>query len=120
MIAFSKLKSSDIKKVSKLLAKKEVLLQKIAGINSKLDRLDGESVPKKAAGKTRGPKRGSRRGKLKEAILSALKAAGKKGHSVTELAASLKIKPANIYTWFYTTGKKIAGLKKSKDGRYSL
>jgi hypothetical protein len=61
----------------------------------------------------------SRRGKLKEGLLKKLHAAGKEGLTVKELAASLKAKPASVAIWFYTTGKKVKGIKKIGRAKYA-
>jgi hypothetical protein len=39
---------------------------------------------------------------------------------VKELAAKLKVKPNNVFSWFYTTGKKVSGIKKVGEARYAL
>jgi len=58
-------------------------------------------------------KRTARRGgKPKERLLKALKAAGKAGLTVKDLAANLKANLASVSVWFYTTGKKIKGSRK--------
>ena len=62
----------------------------------------------------------ARRGKrLKEPLLKALKAAGATGATVKDLAEKLKVKPGNIFSWFYTTGKKISGIKKVGEAKYA-
>jgi phage antirepressor YoqD-like protein len=62
----------------------------------------------------------SKRGKrLKQSMLKALSAAGSSGITVKELAAKLKVKPGNIFSWFYTTGKKIGGIKKIGEAKYA-
>jgi len=62
----------------------------------------------------------SRRGKrLKAPLLKALAAAGPSGIKVKDLAAKLKVKPGNIFSWFYTTGKKISGIKKVGEAKYA-
>ena len=38
---------------------------------------------------------------------------------VKELAEDLKANPGSVSVWFYTTGKKIKGLKKMGPARYS-
>jgi phage antirepressor YoqD-like protein len=58
--------------------------------------------------------------RLKGAILKALQDAGTKGITVKEIAAKVKAKPNNIFSWFYSTGKKIKGLKKIGEAKYSL
>jgi phage antirepressor YoqD-like protein len=56
---------------------------------------------------------------LKAPLLKALKAAGSSGITVKELAAKLKVKPGNIFSWFYTTGKKIKGINKVGEAKYA-
>lgn len=114
------LTSADLKSVSRLLAKKESLLRKLQTIDVALAKFDDAPAIQKTTTKSRPSPKHTQRGKLKEHILEALKAAGDKGHTVGELAEKLKVKPNNLYMWFYTTGKKVVGLKKSKDRRYSL
>ena len=57
---------------------------------------------------------------MKEPLLKALKAAGSSGITVKDLAAKLKVKPGNIFSWFYTTGKKIKGISKVGEAKYAL
>jgi hypothetical protein len=89
----------------------------------------GKSAPKKHGrkpGRPAGTKnkvakgRKSKRGKrLKQPMLKALSAAGSSGITVKELSAKLKVKPGNIFSWFYTTGKKISGIKKIGEAKYA-
>lgn len=69
--------------------------------------------PKKS--KTRAP-----RGTLKEKVLAVLKAAGAAGLAVRDVAEQIGAKKAAVNVWFYTTGKKVAGLKKIAPGRFAL
>jgi len=62
----------------------------------------------------------SGRGELKEQILGALKSAGSEGIAIKDLAAKLNANYKNIYIWFVTTGKKIAGIKKVGPAQYKL
>ncbi|MBI5252612.1 MAG: hypothetical protein HY912_24210 [Desulfomonile tiedjei] len=120
MSTLASLTPAHFKKISKLCQKKERLLQKVSAIDDALNAFEaGDSLPKKAV-KAQASKNRSKRGQLKRLILDALKQAGKSGHTVAELSKKLGVKTNNIYTWFYTTGKKVTGLKKTKDGRYSL
>ena len=48
-----------------------------------------------------------------------LKSAGSSGITVKELSSKLKVKPGNIFSWFYTTGKKVSGLKKVGEAKYA-
>ncbi len=120
MSLFSSLTPADFKHLANLIAKKESLLKKVAAIDSALDAFEaGKKVSAPESKKPTTSKLGKRT-KLKEQILSALKEAGTKGHTARELAEKLNVKINNVRVWFYTTGKKVSGLKKSKDGRYSL
>jgi len=62
----------------------------------------------------------SGRGELKAQILDALKSAGEAGITIKDLAAKLNANYKNVYIWFVTTGKKIAGVKKVGPARYKL
>jgi phage antirepressor YoqD-like protein len=66
-----------------------------------------------------GRKPGKRGKRLKAPLLKALAAAGASGITVKELAAKLKVKPGNIFSWFYTTGKKIKGISKIGEAKYA-
>lgn len=59
------------------------------------------------------------RGMLKQEILTNLIQAGEEGMSVRELSAKLNTRSQNIHVWFSSTGKKVPGLKKIGEGRYS-
>jgi len=74
----------------------------------------------KAAKKGKAGKAKTGRGQLKQQILSALKAAGPAGMTVKDLSAKLNANYKNVYIWFVTTGKKIAGIKKVGPAQYKL
>ena len=113
-----------------LIKEKESLQAKLGKIDAELTALEsGKAAPKKrgrkpgrppGSGSKAGPGRKVRRGKrLKEPLLKALSAAGPSGIKVKDLAAHLKVKPGNIFSWFYTTGKKIKGIKKVGEAKYA-
>jgi len=56
---------------------------------------------------------------LKEQIVQNLKAAGKTGVTVKDLAAKLGKSYGNISVWFHTTAKGINQIKKVEPGRFS-
>ena len=60
------------------------------------------------------------RGQLKEQILKELKNAGAAGITIKDLAAKLNANYKNVYIWFVTTGKRIAGIKKVGPAQYKL
>lgn len=138
----AKLTSEQSKQITKLLEQKESLQQELEKIDQKLtnyERGKGSAVApapsrkkgrvgrppkeatKKAAKKTTAKTRKrAPRGQLKEGIINELSNAGKEGLTVKELAERLKTKPANIHAWFFTTGKRMKGIKKVGAGKYSL
>jgi hypothetical protein len=120
--------SSQIVQIGRLIQKRESLLKKIDKLEDKLadftPRISESRISSTRAGSL--PKLGSKRsrrgrnpGKLKNAILKKLVAAGSRGISVSDLSAALKVKPGNVFSWFYTTGKKITGIKKVGAARYA-
>jgi len=67
-------------------------------------------APRKAGIKPGGKR--TAKGVIGEFILKLLSKKGDEGAHVTEIAHALKRKPGHITTWFYTTGKKIKGIRK--------
>ena len=129
-MALFNLSSAQLAHLIGLVKEKESLQTKLDQVNSALKSLEsGKAAPKKrgrkpgrpAGLKTKGAKvKKSKRGKrLKAPLLKALSAAGSSGITVKELAAKLKVKPGNIFSWFYTTGKKISGIKKVGEAKYA-
>ncbi len=113
--------------------KRSALQQQLDALHHQLSALkdqlfdDAPSSAPKAASKAPAPvkpkagrKGRSKRGALKEQILAALATAGQAGVRVTELAAELGTKAANIHAWFHSTGKKVQGLAKVSGGHYRL
>lgn len=129
-MVLSNLSSAQLAHLIRLVKEKESLQTKLDRVNAELHSLEtGKALPKKRGrkpgrptgvitkvGKVRRSKRGKR---LKEPLLKALYAAGASGITVKELAAKLKVKPGNIFSWFYTTGKKIKGISKIGEAKYA-
>jgi hypothetical protein len=59
------------------------------------------------------------RAPLKEGIVQALKAAGKSGVTVKDMAARLGKSYGNISVWFHTTAKGVKQIKKVAPGRFA-
>ena len=132
-MALSNLSSAQLAHLIGLVKEKETLETRLEHINAQLNSLESG----KPVGKKRGRKPGrppgtknklaavvkggkTKRGKrLKAPLLKLLSAAGSSGITVKELAAKLKVKPGNIFSWFYTTGKKISGIKKVGEAKYA-
>jgi hypothetical protein len=125
-MSLSTLSSAALTRLIGLIKEKEALQSKLDRIDGELAALEsGKSAPKKR-GRKPGRPPGSVSGKkvrktkrLKEPLLKALSSAGASGIKVKDLAAQLKVKPGNIFSWFYTTGKKIKGIKKVGEARYA-
>ena len=143
MKSLANLSSSEIAKAVRLAKKKESILNQIADIESELSAIGNSPQPAtkrrgRPAGKAKrkpGPKPGrkavakqaprpkataGKRGALKTKIISTLKAAGPDGIAVKDIATKLKVKAANVYSWFYTTGGKLPGITKVGSGKYAL
>jgi hypothetical protein len=127
-MSLSNLSSAQLAHLIGLIKEKESLQAKLHSIDAELTALEsGKAAPKKRGRKPGRPPgsvskvgRKGRRGKrLKEPLLKALSAAGPSGIKVKDLAAHLKVKPGNIFSWFYTTGKKIKGIKKVGEAKYA-
>jgi len=129
-MALSNLSSAQLAQLIGLVKEKEVLQAKLEKIDAALSALEsGKDAPKKRGRKPGRPvgstakvkigKPGKRGKRLKAPLLKALSAAGSSGITVKELAAKLKVKPGNIFSWFYTTGKKISGIKKVGEAKYA-
>jgi hypothetical protein len=56
---------------------------------------------------------------LKEQIVGTLKAAGRSGATVKDLAAKLGKSYGNVSVWFHTTGKGMKEVKKIEPGRFA-
>ena len=127
-MSLSNLTGAQLAQLVKLAREKESLEAKLDRVNAALQSLESGRPVGKKRGRKPGRPAGSkavkggktRRGKrLKQPLLKALSAAGSSGITVKELAAKLKVKPGNIFSWFYTTGKKISGIKKVGEAKYA-
>ena len=128
-MSLANLTSDQLGRLIELVKHKEQLQAQLTQIDAELQSLEsGSPLPKKRGRKPGRPsgfavasksikirKRGKR---LKEPLLKALEAAGSSGITVKELSTQLNVKPGNIFSWFYTTGKKIKGIKKVGEAKY--
>ena len=118
-MSLSSLSSVQLHRLIELVKEKEAIQTRLEEVESALNSLESGAAPESPT-KVGRPRRGRRRTKLKDAILKALQSAGRAGLSVKEVAAQLKANPGSVAIWFYTTGKKLKGLKKLGPGRYSF
>ena len=129
-MSFSNLSSAQVKQLIALIKRKESIQSRLDRVNRALESIEAGGSSSVTAPKKRGRKPGkmavvkvgrkARRGKrLKEPLLKVLKSAGSTGMSVKDLAVKLKVKPGNIFSWFYTTGKKVKGISKVGEAKYA-
>ena len=129
-MSLSTLSSAQLARLIGLVKEKETLQAKLESIDAELTALEsGKAAPKKRGRKPGRPpgsvskvvvgRKGRKSKRLKEPLLKALSAAGSSGIKVKDLATALKVKPGNIFSWFYTTGKKIKGIKKVGEAKYA-
>jgi hypothetical protein len=72
----------------------------------------------RSRGRRRSTRPLSKRGELASRIIEGLKAAGKEGVKVRQLADDLGVKHKNLFIWFATTGKKNKAIKKVGEAHY--
>ena len=129
-MSFSNLSSAQLRQLIALIKRKESIQARLDKVNQALESIEtGATGSGVVTGKRRGRKPGMKiaaktgvrkRGKrLKEPLLKVLKSAGSSGMTVKDLSAKLKVKPGNIFSWFYTTGKKVKGISKVGEAKYA-
>jgi hypothetical protein len=123
--------SSDLRKLVKLSERKEALIAQIQEIDRQMVRVQsrfgipsqngnqGAAVTLSRQGR-RFTGRRTRRGALKEKILKVLREAGRKGATIRELSAKVRVPSANLYVWFNGTGKNVRGIQKIGVAKYRL
>jgi hypothetical protein len=131
----SNLSSAQLSQLIQLIKQKESLQEQLERIEISLAGIGQSRSPGRPRGRKPGrpaklkvkaavgrpPGRQGRRGKrLKDSLLKLLKGAGSEGITVKDLAAKLKVKPNNVFSWFYTTGKKVSGIKKVGEAKYAF
>ena len=119
-MALSDLSSSQLQQLIPLLKEKESLQAQLDQVNHSIAAVETGTVSSKgSASPGNPPVRRLRRTRLKDKLLKVLQAAGKDGLTVKELAASLNAKPASVSVWFYTTGKKVKGIKRVGPAKFA-
>jgi len=118
-MSLTNLSSAALERLVELITEKEAIQAKLVKIQNSIEALAAGLPSQKSGVTARTKKRTARRGgKLRDRLLNALEAAGKAGLTVKGLAANLKANPASVSVWFYTTGKKIKGIKKIGPAHY--
>ena len=117
------LKTTNVHSWISINSKKIPILKRIGlaryALTGPADSLIKEAQAARARPARKSGKRAAR-GAFKAQILDALKKAGAKGISVKELSETLNTPYRNVYTWFATTGKKVAGISKTGPAQYKL
>lgn len=111
------LTSQQFGKIVKLLNERQKLASDLAGVESQLARLSGGDSLSKPRAKAKST---GKRGALKTAIIRTLTAAGAKGLSIQDISKAVGRPTAAVSVWFYTTGRKIKGLRRVKRGIYTF
>jgi hypothetical protein len=128
---FTNIPSATLKQLVRLSERKEALMAQIQDVDREMVRLQSKfGAPTLSPGRrapvtvSRAPQlsrgRRAKRGALKEKILRALRVAGKKGASISQLSNKLGVRSANLYVWFNGTGRNVRGLKKIGTAKYRL
>jgi hypothetical protein len=123
------LTAADFKKIMGLLELKETLQAQVAQIDAELATYEGGQPAQATTGKPgrqvgfraqpKAPRaKGVKRGAVTETMIELIKGAGKSGITVKELAAKLGVNYNRVFTWFYSTGKKIKDITKVGPGKY--
>jgi uncharacterized coiled-coil DUF342 family protein len=115
---FTDLSSTQVQRLVELVKERESIQAKLDEIHRSIEELGTGTKAHESPVRSK-PKKARRGGKLKDRLLKTLQTAGEKGLAVKELAAQLKAKPASVAVWFYTTGKKVKGLRKIGPARYA-
>jgi hypothetical protein len=128
---FTNIPSATLKQLVRLSERKEALMAQIQDVDREMVRLQSKfGAPTLNPGRrapvtiSRSPQasggRRAKRGALKEKILRALRAAGAKGATISQLSSKLGVRSANLYVWFNGTGRNVRGLKKVGTAKYRL
>ena len=115
----SDLSSVQLRQLVELIKEKESLQRQLAKVDAELAKLDGAvwQAPKRGRKRVAGT-RMKRGATLQEKALDVLGKAGASGLSVKDLAAQAGVKSGSLSVWIYTSGKKVAGLKKIAPAKY--
>jgi hypothetical protein len=121
--------STTLRRLVVLSERKEALMTRVQDIEHEMVQIQrrfeslARSTPPQITvtrPKTTKPRRQVGRGELKTRIVSALRAAGTRGLTISELSKKLRVKRANLYVWFNGTGRNVRGLKKVGPANYRL
>ena len=139
-MSLATLSSKDLSRIRKLIERKEALAKQVAAINREIEAVESGTPepfrlasgaaqlvvapePTAAAAPVlpRKKRRAGRsaRGQLKDRIGAELKSAGKQGLKVKDLADRLGTNYGNVTTFFQSTGRKMAEIKKIGPARFA-
>jgi hypothetical protein len=129
---FRNIPSATLRKLVVLSERKEALMARVQDIEQEMLRIQRGveaglgrdntpaqiTITRPALKKTH--RQQTARGELKQRIVTALRAAGKRGVTIADLSKKLRVKRANLYVWFNGTGKKVRAIKKIGPAQYRL
>jgi hypothetical protein len=128
---FRNIPSATLRKLVVLSERKEALMARVQDLEKEMIRIQRQAestepqIEKPAEFTVTRPalkmrRRQTGRGELKQKIISALRAAGKRGASIGDLSKRLRVKRANLYVWFNGTGRNVRAIKKIGPAKYRL
>lgn len=129
---FTNLPSKTLKQLVKLSERKEKLMAQIQDLDREMVQLQSKygvstlhpgrraPVTVSRTSSTKRRRKHLRRGGAGGRILLALRAAGTRGATISQLSNKLGIRSANLHAWFNTTGKNSHRLKKIGPGKYRV
>lgn len=103
----SSLSAADLKRLTKLLEKRDALKDEVEALNAQIDSFSasGKATKAKQNGKPAPKAKRGKRGKLTESVLAAVKGAGASGITIKEIANKLGRNTGAIHTWFFNAKK---------------
>jgi hypothetical protein len=108
----SSLSAADLKRLTKLLEKRDALQAQVEALNAEIDSFSASGKATKApkgkgtpAAKAAPKAKRGKRGKLTESVLAVVKEAGSNGITIKEIADKLGRNTGAIHTWFFNAKK---------------
>jgi septal ring factor EnvC (AmiA/AmiB activator) len=108
----SSLSAADLKRLTKLLEKRDALKEQVEALNAEIDSFAQPTKATKApkakgtpAAKAAPKAKRGKRGKLTESVLAVVKEAGSNGITIKEIAGKLGRNTGAIHTWFFNANK---------------
>lgn len=132
---YSNLTSHSLRKLTRIVERRDNLLEELQKINTQIAEILGNqatapanftkglsSNKKDQTTSTKSAKSGkrTRRSDLREVVITILKTAGPEGMRVKDIAKQIQMKSQNLSVWFSSTGLKIPGVYRIERGVYGI